>query len=94
MNSERTIQMEKTRTIITTDLECDDMNSLIHLCLHLNELDVQAIIYTSSRYHFNGDGIHTLGEITPHYSCSGKRSYEQRNRPPASACGKQIMRSS
>jgi len=22
-------------------------------------------------YHFNGDGVHTLGEVTPHYACIG-----------------------
>ena len=70
----------KVRTVITTDMECDDMNSMIHLCLHLNELDVAGIIYTSSRYHFNGDGVHTLGEVTPHYSCGGKASYETRRK--------------
>ena len=61
----------KPRTIITTDMEVDDMNSLIHLCLYLNEIDLRGVIYTSSQYHFNGDGIHTLGEITPNYRCSG-----------------------
>ena len=62
---------EKLRTLITTDLECDDMNSMIHLCLHMDELEIAGIVYTASRYHFNGDGVHTLGEVTPHYSCSG-----------------------
>ncbi len=74
--------MEKKRTVITTDLECDDMNSLIHLCLHLNELDVEGIVYTASKYHFNGDGEHTLGEVTPHHSCSGKLAYEGRRPYP------------
>ncbi len=65
----------KPRTIITTDLECDDMNSLIHLCLHLNELDIEGIVYTSSQFHFNGDGVHTLGEVTPNYRCCGEAAY-------------------
>lgn len=73
---------EKVRTIITTDMECDDMNSMIHLCLHLNEMDLAGIVYTSSRYHFNGDGVHTLGEVTPHYSCSGKAAYEKKRKKP------------
>ena len=47
------------------------MNSLIHLFLYLNELELEGIVYTSSQYHFNGDGIHTLGEVTPHYCCLG-----------------------
>lgn len=63
--------MNKARTIITTDMEVDDMNSMIHLCLYLNEINLLGVIYTSSQYHFNGDGVHTLGEITPHYRTSG-----------------------
>jgi len=66
----------KPRTIITTDLECDDMNSLIHLCLFLNEIDLIGVVYTSSQYHFNGDGVHTLGEVTPNYRCQGEAAYK------------------
>ncbi len=66
----------KNRIVVTTDMECDDMNSMIHLALHLDEVDAAAFIYTASKYHFNGDGIHTLAEVTPHYSCSGKLAYE------------------
>ncbi len=65
----------KPRAIITTDLECDDMNSLIHLCLYLNEIDIDGIVYTSSQFHFNGDGVHTLGEVTPNYRCIGEAAY-------------------
>jgi hypothetical protein len=65
----------KPRAIITTDLECDDMNSLIHLCLYLNEIDIDGIIYTSSQFHFNGDGVHTLGEVNPNYRCIGEAAY-------------------
>lgn len=67
----------KIRTVITTDMECDDMNSLIHLCLYLNDIDLVGIIYTASQYHFNGDGIHTLGEVTKHYRCQGKAAIEE-----------------
>ncbi len=63
--------MNKPQTIITTDMEVDDMNSLIHLCPYLNEMEVLGVIYTSSQYHFLGNGKNTLGEITPHYRCSG-----------------------
>ena len=65
----------KARTILTTDLECDDMNSLIHLSLFLNEIDLEGIIYTASQFHFNGDGISTLGEATPHYNCIGEAAF-------------------
>ena len=69
--------MSKVRTIITTDMEVDDMNSMIHLCLYLNEINLLGVIYTSSQYHFNGDGIHTLGEVTPHYRTSGPAGLER-----------------
>ena len=65
--------IRKPRTILTTDMECDDMNSMIHLFLYLNELDLEGIVYTSSQFHWNGDGIHTLGEVTPHYCCLGRK---------------------
>jgi len=65
----------KPRTIITTDLECDDMNSLIHLCLFLNEIDLDGVVYTSSQFHFNGDGVSTLSEATPNYRCQGEMAY-------------------
>lgn len=57
---------EAPRVIITTDMEVDDMNSVIHLALYLNHIDLEAMVYTSSQYHFQGDGVHTLGEINPH----------------------------
>lgn len=67
---------ERRRVIITTDMEVDDMNSTIHLALYLNHIDLEAIVYTASQYHFQGDGIHTLGEVNPHWRTKGVRSYE------------------
>lgn len=67
---------ERPRVIITTDMEVDDMNSTIHLALYLNHIDLEAIVYTASQYHFQGDGIHTLGEVNPHWRTKGVRSYE------------------
>ena len=67
----------KTRVIVTTDMEVDDMNSAIHLALYLNELDVEAFVYTASQYHFQGDGKHTLAEVNPHWRTKGRRSYEE-----------------
>ena len=67
---------DKIRVIVTTDMEVDDMNSVIHLALYLNLLDVEAIVYTSSQYHFQGDGVHTLAEVNSHWRTKGVRSYE------------------
>lgn len=46
----------RVRTVITTDMEQDDLASLIRFLLYTNELDTQGIIYTASRYHWSGDG--------------------------------------
>lgn len=73
---------EAPRVIITTDMEVDDMNSVIHLALYLNHIDLEAMVYTSSQYHFQGDGVHTLGEINPHWRTKGARSYEWKVVPP------------
>ena len=49
--------MTKPRTIILTDPELDDLNSLIRLLLHSNELEIEGLIYASSRYHWKGDDL-------------------------------------
>lgn len=55
------------RTIITTDMECDDMASLIHMLLYANDVDIEGIVYTASMWHWNGDGEHTLAETISSY---------------------------
>lgn len=69
---------DRPRAIITTDVECDDMNSLIHLSLYFNEVDLDGVVYSASKYHFNGDGENTLGEVTPNYLCEGEAVYTTR----------------
>lgn len=76
------LPIAKTRVIVTTDMEVDDMNSAIHLALYLNELDVEAFVYTASQYHFQGDGKHTLAEVNPHWRTKGRRSYEEETPGP------------
>ncbi|KAL4896842.1 hypothetical protein BDV59DRAFT_198300 [Aspergillus ambiguus] len=44
------------RTIVTTDMEQDDLASMIRYILYTNDLDTQGIIYSSSRYHWAGNG--------------------------------------
>ncbi|KAJ5263468.1 hypothetical protein N7478_011073 [Penicillium angulare] len=48
------------RTVVTTDMEQDDLTSLIRFLLYSNELDTQGIIYSASRYHWSGDGNGTM----------------------------------
>ena len=47
------------RTIITADPELDDLNSMIRLLLYSNEIDIEGLIYASSRFHWRGDGAGT-----------------------------------
>ncbi|MEC9490130.1 MAG: nucleoside hydrolase-like domain-containing protein [Halanaerobiales bacterium] len=47
--------VDKARTVITTDGEVDDMNSMIRFMLYANEVDLEGIVLTSSTYHFSGD---------------------------------------
>ncbi len=46
---------QRQRTVITTDPELDDLNSMLRLLLHGNEIDLEALVVTSSRFHWSGD---------------------------------------
>ncbi len=45
---------QKIRTIITQDAEVDDRNSLRHFLLYANEVELQGIVQTSSKFHWIG----------------------------------------
>ena len=44
------------RTIVTADPELDDLNSMIRFLLYANELEIEGLVYASSRFHWRGDG--------------------------------------
>jgi Protein of unknown function (DUF1593) len=46
----------KARTIITTDGEIDDVDSYIRMLLYANEFIIEGLIYSSSMWHYKGDG--------------------------------------
>lgn len=48
-------KQEKIRTVITTDGEVDDMNSVLRALLYSNDMDIAGIVLTSSMYHYAGD---------------------------------------
>ena len=50
------------RVIITTDLEIDDMNGILLSLLFSNDYDLAGIVWTAGKFHFSGDGEHTLQE--------------------------------
>ncbi|PCJ94492.1 MAG: hypothetical protein COA50_12080 [Flavobacteriaceae bacterium] len=47
---------EKPRTIVTTDGEIDDVDSFIRMLLYANEFKIEGLIYSSSMWHYKGDG--------------------------------------
>lgn len=57
------------RTIITQDAEVDDQNSLRHILLYANDIEIQGIVQTSSIFHWKGQP----GKTGP----SDKADYDQ-----------------
>jgi len=53
-------ESSRPRTIITTDGEVDDVDSFIRMLLHSNEFQIEGLIYSSSQWHYKGDGKGTL----------------------------------
>tara|TARA_R110002167_G_scaffold65757_15_gene186046 strand:- start:461 stop:1972 length:1512 start_codon:yes stop_codon:yes gene_type:complete len=49
-------QHEKSRTIVTTDGEIDDVDSFIRMLLYANEFTIEGLVYSSSMWHYKGDG--------------------------------------
>ncbi|MEA5258700.1 DUF1593 domain-containing protein [Arcicella aquatica] len=46
----------KSRTIITTDGEIEDVDSFIRMLLYANEFNIEGLVYSSSQWHYKGDG--------------------------------------
>jgi hypothetical protein len=46
----------KPRVIITSDGEVDDVDSFIRFLLYANEFDIEGLVYSSSQWHYAGDG--------------------------------------
>lgn len=58
--TESTPETKKPRTIVTTDGEIDDVDSFIRMLLYANEFQIEGLIYSSSMWHYKGDGKGTL----------------------------------
>lgn len=43
------------RTVVTTDPELDDLNSMVRLLTHANEIDLRGLVYAGSKFHTAGD---------------------------------------
>ena len=56
---------------LTQDAEVDDMNSLIHILLYSNEIDIQGIVQTASKFHWKGVADQKEEQYTKPYRWPG-----------------------
>lgn len=49
-------QQYNKRTIVTTDGEIDDVDTFVRFLLYTNEFDTEGLVYSSSMWHWKGDG--------------------------------------
>ncbi|WP_236021438.1 nucleoside hydrolase-like domain-containing protein [Algoriphagus oliviformis] len=54
--TERASTSQKPRTIVTTDGEIDDVDSFIRMLLYANEFRIEGLVYSSSMWHYAGNG--------------------------------------
>lgn len=67
----------KIRTIITQDAEVDDQNSLRHFLFYANEVELQGIVQTSSKFHWIG----VPGAVKPEKSKTVDFDFEEVSGP-------------
>lgn len=69
--AQRVIPTPKSRTIVTTDGELDDVDSFIRMLLYANEFKLEGLVYSSSQWHYKGDGKGT--KFTSEMESTAKR---------------------
>ncbi|MEZ0542047.1 DUF1593 domain-containing protein [Fibrella arboris] len=65
----------KARTIVTTDGEVDDVDTFIRMLLYSNEFNLVGLVYSSSQWHYRGDGKGTT--FTSEMASTAKRYGER-----------------
>lgn len=53
--ADKGVAREYPRTIVTTDPELDDLNSLLRMLLYSNEINIEGLVYSASQHHYSGD---------------------------------------
>ena len=56
LSSQSAATLTRPRTIVTTDPELDDSNSMVRFLLYSNEVTTEGLVVVSSQYHWRGDG--------------------------------------
>lgn len=67
--------VKKPKTIVTTDGEVDDQDSFIRMLLYANEFELVGLVYSSSQWHYKGDGKGT--KFTSQLPMTAKRYGER-----------------
>jgi len=70
-DSPSVISSAKPRTVITQDGEIDDMDSLIRFFYYANEVQLEALIYSSSMFHWRGEDPDAPADIDGVGQCGG-----------------------
>ena len=75
---------KKIRTIITQDAEVDDQNSLRHFLFYANEVELQGIVQTSSKFHWQGvpGAVKPSGVLEDDFGVSDNGPYDKPYRWP------------
>ena len=55
MRKEAFPRTDRPRVVVTTDPELDDLNSMIRLLTHADEIDLRGLVYAGSECHWAGD---------------------------------------
>jgi hypothetical protein len=58
---------QKPRVIVTTDGEGDDLASFVRFLFYANEMDVEALVYVSSKFHPHGEGTQWMQTYIDQY---------------------------
>lgn len=59
-SSSNTAEYVRPMTVITTDGEVDDYDSMVRMLLYSNNMDIRGFVYSASQWHWEGDGKGTL----------------------------------
>jgi hypothetical protein len=59
---------KRPRVIVTTDGESDDKCSFVRFLLYTSDFDIEAMIYTNSKWHLKGNGTQWMHDFIDEYA--------------------------
>lgn len=67
-SGQATTDTQKPRIIVTTDGETDDKASFLRFLLYTTDFDIEALIYTNSKWHLQGNGTQWMHDMIDEYA--------------------------